>query len=813
MQCDRKGLFTLFTLVLLFSCTKTEQQITPDKQQLPRLTADQITQKGKASVVRITGGSLFTDRSAWWNIGTGSGFFVAPDKIVTNMHVVSSPGVIFAKLSDNEAIWAVEGVTAFDIENDLVILKIAGEGVPLSIGNSGAATKGETVYAVGYPGGGEYKLTEGIVWNSRYKDMWIQTTAETVRGSSGGPILNDRGEVIGISSRVSDFYSYAVPSDALKALLSQPAQTEPLVTWYQQKRIRAYTHYARGQRKFSDNDDRAAILELNKSVALDPEFAYVYRVRGYVMSHYGEAIGKYERNITKARRQHQAAIKNHTKAIELDSENDENYHGRGHARSQYGKYETEQADTIEAHKQYQAAMEDYTKAIKLDPNDSMNYSRRGQVKHRFGQLNMKQGAFSKARKQYQAAIKDYTKAIKLDSNDSSHYNGRGWTQYLLGQLKTEQGKASEAQKHYYAAISDSEKALQLKIDNASAYHTRGVAKAALAAYNDAIEDFNTAIEHKSGFTAAYESRGKAKETLGHHKAAAIDFTRALQSVGHGTVSAQELEKAATEMVKIPAGEFQMGSKELMYATPIHTVYLDEFYIDPYEVTNAQFKAFIDANPEWNKENIPGKYHNGNYLQLWNGNDYPDGKANHPVVYVSWYAAMAYAKWKGKRLPTEAEWEKAARGGVADKRYVWGDSREPSKANYGYYGRQTSPVGSYLPNGYGLYDMGGNVWEHCLDGFDKDFYKNSPKKNPIAGVSDIEALLESFTGVQTAHVSRGGSWNTPGPAHVASRGSDTPINTNSWLGFRCAKNIPPKQLQYPAFPIRKSYPSSLSKSTR
>lgn len=792
MQRGRKGLLSLFTLVLLFSCTKTEQQTTPDKQNLPILTADMVTQKGKASVVRITGGSLFTDKSNWLSIGAGSGFFVAPDKIVTNMHVVSSPGIIFAKLSDDETIWTVEGVTAFDIENDLVILKIAGEGVPLPIGNSGAVKKGETVYAIGYPGGGDYKLTEGIIWNSRYKDRWIQTTAETARGNSGGPVLNDSGEVIGISTRVGDFYSYAVPSDALKTLLSQPAQIEPLVKWYQQKRIRAYTHYARGEHQYQDNDDRAAILELNKSVELDPEFAYAYRVRGYVMSRYADAIGKYERNITKARKQHQAAIKNHTKAIELDSKNDENYHGRGHARSQYGKYEVEQANTTEAHKQYQAAIKDYTKAIKLDSDDSMHYSRRGQVKRRFGQSNMKQRAFSKARKQYQAAIKDYIKAIKLDPNDSSHYNGRGWTQYRLGQLKTEQGKASEAQTHYYAAISDSEKAVQLKPDNASAYHTRGAAKAALDAYNDAIEDFNTAIEHNSGFTAAYDSRGKAKAALGQQEAAKEDYTKMKQSLGHGTISAAELEKAAAEMVKIPAGEFQMGSKELRYATPIHTVYLDEFYIDPYEVTNAQFKAFIDENPEWSKENIPSEYHNGNYLQLWNGNDYPNGKPNHPVVYVSWYAAMAYAKWKGKRLPTEAEWEKAARGGVAGERYVWGDSRAPSKANYGYYGRDTSPVGSYLPNGYGLHDMGGNVWEHCLDAFDENFYKNSPKKNPIAGVPDIEALMENFTSVQTEHVSRGGSWNTSGPAHVASRGSDTPINTNSWLGFRCARSVLPKQ---------------------
>ena len=790
MKHNKKRLLSLLALVLFLSGARTPQQNPSEK--LPTLTADTAAEKGKASVVRITGGNLFTDRRNWLDIGAGSGFFVEPDKIVTNMHVVARPGVIFAKLSDNETIWTVEGVTAFDIENDLVILKIAGEGVPLSIGNSGAVTKGETVYAIGYPGGGEYKLTEGIIWNSRYKDRWILTTADTAKGNSGGPILNDRGEVIGISTRRDDSYSYVVPSDALKALLLQSAQIEPLAKWYKQKRIRAYTYYARGEHKYSDNDDRAAILDLNKSVELDPEFAYAYRTRGYVMSHYAEAIGKYERNITKTRRQHQAAIKNHTKAIELDRENDANYNGRGYVRSLYGEYEAKQGNTTEARKQYQAAIEDYTKAIKLDSDDNTNYNGRGQVKHLFGQLNMKQGEFSKARKQYQAAIKDYTKAIELDPNDSSNHNGRGWAKYLLGQLKAEQGKAVEAQKHYYEAITDSDKALQLRSDNAFAYHTRGVAKAALGEYNDAIEDFNTAIEHKSDFTEAYDSRGKAKEALGQQETAKKDYTKMMQSLGHGTVSAQELEKAATEMVRIPAGEFQIGSEECLYATPIHTVYLDEFYIDAYEVTNAQFKAFIDANPEWNKSNIPRKYHNGDYLKHWNGNNYPDGKANHPVVYVSWYAAMAYAKWKGKRLPTEAEWEKAARGGIAGKRYVWGNSRDPGRANYGYYGQQTLPVGSYLPNGYGLHDMGGNVWEHCLDQFDKNFYRNSSKKNPIAGVPDIEALMESFTSVQIEHASRGGSWATPGPAHAASRGSDTPTNTNGWLGFRCARSIPPEQ---------------------
>ena len=359
-------------------------------------------------------------------------------------------------------------------------------------------------------------------------------------------------------------------------------------------------------------------------------------------------------------------------------------------------------------------------------------------------------------------------------------------------MKAQQGKTAEARKYYQAAINDSGKSIQLNANSAPAYHTRGAAQAALGEYDSAIKDFDAAIDYKSDYTDAYHSRGEAKQALGQHDAAKIDFQKARQSNGKGDVSAQELERAATEMVHVPAGEFQMGSNEIMDAVPRHTVYLDAFYIDPYEVTNAQFKAFVDANPEWRKDNMPSEYHNGNYLRLWNGNDYPKAKANHPVVYVSWYAAMAYAKWVGKRLPTEAEWERAARGGIAHKRYVWGNSRNPGRANYGYYGRHTRPVGSYLPNGFGLHDMGGNVWELCLDEYNKNFYRRSPKENPVAGVSDIEALMEDFTSVKTLRVSRGGSWNTPGPAGAATRGSDKPTNTNGWLGFRCAKNAPLQQ---------------------
>ena len=121
-----------------------------------------------------------------------------------------------------------------------------------------------------------------------------------------------------------------------------------------------------------------------------------------------------------------------------------------------------------------------------------------------------------------------------------------------------------------------------------------------------------------------------------------------------------------EMVLIPAGKFLMGSDgedARDDEKPVHSVYLDAFYMDKYPVTNAQYKAFVEANPGWSKEGFSPKHLSKFYLSDWDGNIFPSGKGNHPVDSVSWYAAMAYAKWAGKRLPTEAEWEKAARGGL------------------------------------------------------------------------------------------------------------------------------------------------------
>ncbi len=251
-----------------------------------------------------------------------------------------------------------------------------------------------------------------------------------------------------------------------------------------------------------------------------------------------------------------------------------------------------------------------------------------------------------------------------------------------------------------------------------------------------------------------------------------------------------------EMVRIPAGEFQMGSNDSEAyedEQPVHTVYLDEFYIDKYEVTNAQYKAFIDANPQWRKDRIPREYRNGHYLWFWNGSNYPKGKPDHPVVCVSWYAAMAYAQWAGKRLPTEAEWEKAARGGLIGKKYPWGNTIDDSNTNYNKSNRgkpRTTPVGKYEPNGYGLYDMSGNVREWCLDAWDSDFYAVSPRRNPISGESIIK-IINNSTSVKSRRVWRGGSWNHLSQwVRVAVRNWATPNYLELDMGFRCARDVKP-----------------------
>ena len=186
-------------------------------------------------------------------------------------------------------------------------------------------------------------------------------------------------------------------------------------------------------------------------------------------------------------------------------------------------------------------------------------------------------------------------------------------------------------------------------------------------------------------------------------------------------------KDGTPMVLIPAGEFQMGSNTGREDEKrIHTVYVDAFFMDIYEVTNVQYQKFLEAAKDWDHD-----WELSRYDKPYEVFDKPEyNQPNQPVVGLAWKSARDYCKWVGKRLPTEAEWEKAARGGLEGKRYPWGDSINPKRANYGPHVGKPTPVGSYPPeNSYGLYDMMGNVSEWCADWYSPDYYQNSPYHNP------------------------------------------------------------------------------------
>ena len=251
----------------------------------------------------------------------------------------------------------------------------------------------------------------------------------------------------------------------------------------------------------------------------------------------------------------------------------------------------------------------------------------------------------------------------------------------------------------------------------------------------------------------------------------------------------------TNMVLIPAGEFQMRSYGYIGEFS-GDIYVEAFYIDTYEVTNAQYKKFLDANPQWQKDQILDKYHNGSYLDYWDGNNYPTSKDDYPVTHVSWYAAMAYAQWTDKRLPTEAEWEKAARGGFVGTNYPWGDAIDVSKANYseGLIGG-TTPVGMYPANDYGLYDMSGNVFEWCLD--PNAYYRMSvgkitPDVKPISG-TETTHLVHNFTEVKDfpERSVRGGCWGSiANGVQVGRRHAFKPTWAYGELGFRCVKLVNP-----------------------
>jgi len=230
---------------------------------------------------------------------------------------------------------------------------------------------------------------------------------------------------------------------------------------------------------------------------------------------------------------------------------------------------------------------------------------------------------------------------------------------------------------------------------------------------------------------------------------------------------------------IPGGEFQRGRTHALpddglkwWPTlmkddrPVRAIRVDPFYLDQYEVTNQQYAMFVEAT----RHRKP--YH-------WPQGKVPPGRERHPVANVSWDDAAAYAKWAGKRLPTEAEWERACRGLAEGAKYPWGE-REPTRADARYNAIDgPTEVGRCGANYFGLHDMAGNVWEWCADWYEREYYASALTLNPRG------------PGTGQYRVLRGGSWaDLPKYLTCAYRSWARPAERSPNIGFRCAKSFKP-----------------------
>lgn len=242
-----------------------------------------------------------------------------------------------------------------------------------------------------------------------------------------------------------------------------------------------------------------------------------------------------------------------------------------------------------------------------------------------------------------------------------------------------------------------------------------------------------------------------------------------------SITAWPLWPQEPAMVFIPGGEFLRGRSHalpddglkwwpeiLSDDRPVRKIHVDPFYMDAYEVTNAEYARFVTATGH------RAPYH-------WPNGKIPPGKEKHPVVNVSWEDAAAYARWAGKRLPTEAEWERACRGLAEGSKYPWGDAKpDRKKARFNAVDGPAA-VGSCAANYFNLYDMAGNVWEWCADWYEKDYYAAAPEHNPPGPPSGRYRVL------------RGGSWaDVEKYLTCAYRSWARPAERSPNIGFRCVK---------------------------
>ena len=461
-QSTSRILYATVVVAILFSTATTSLS----------QTTEEIAENALAATVYLE-----MQDSNGLTLGIGSGFFVRPDLIATNFHVIEGAAQGTAKLVSKRTKYPIEGIIATDEDNDLVLVKVTADGIkPLSLGDSDTVRIGAQVYAVGNPKGMEGTFSDGIISSIRRGNAQtrFQMTAPISSGSSGGPVLNRKGEVIGMSvSAHQDLdaqnINFAIPVNKLKGLLTPAEPVKPLTQG--SKSISTETYYNWGNKKSDLGDYAGAIADYTQAIRLRPDLAPAYYNRGSAKA----ALGRYI-----------AAIADYTETIRLKPDHTSAYYNRGIAKRKL--------------EQYDAAIADYTETIRLKPDHTSAYYNRGIAKHKL--------------EQYDAAIADYTETIRLKPDHAKAYHNRG--------------NAKANLKQHNAAIADYDKAIQFDPDDASIYYNRGVARANLEKYTTAITDFDIAIRLKPDHAKTYYNRGLMKALLGRTSEAKQDYQTALK---------------------------------------------------------------------------------------------------------------------------------------------------------------------------------------------------------------------------------------------------------------------------------------------
>lgn len=435
-----------------------------------------------------------------------SGFFIDTNLVVTNIHCIVDAPSAFVELVSKKTEFPIEGVVAFDVENDLVVLTVKGEGVPLSLGNSDTVQIGDNVCTVGHPRAKKGEATQVTIQGIRKSGIRRFQIKEALdHGLSGSPLLNSMGEVIGVavgavieisvfSGGSKPYLGHAIPANILNALLANIGKTEPLSEWQRNPLVQSYAKVREGQVQIMQQKHEEAMACFDAALELNPDLVETYTNRAGVKILMGEAedaiadcdaaiklnpnfveayINRASANLSLD--QHDAAIADCDAVLKLNPDFVQAYVIRATAKF---------ADEFDSDR-HKAALADYDTALKLNPNAAEIYFARAHVRAVMGDyagviedydkmisLNPEpnpmfnvyghRGDAKRLYRDYEGAIEDYDKVIQSNPQDDEAYNRRGGAKYDLGKSKSAKDDKTDARKYYQEAIEDYSEAINLR---------------------------------------------------------------------------------------------------------------------------------------------------------------------------------------------------------------------------------------------------------------------------------------------------------------------------------------------------------------